>query len=132
MTHEQMIEWFACKVCGKPVGLDPDKCHSTIGRQNPLCRDYKCCRIKEKSEQQLRYAKSGTDRNIFLKACPGSGKTEVVGLKAAYEIKHWDKQVGGIAVLTLILGVLRVLNERFSIASFDGRIERVGDICSIF
>jgi DNA helicase-2/ATP-dependent DNA helicase PcrA len=86
MTYEEMVEWFACKVCGKPAGLDPNECHSTIGHQNPLCNTYKCCRIKEKSEQQLDYARSGIDKNIFLKACPGSGKTEVVGLKAAYEI----------------------------------------------
>jgi len=123
MTHEEMVEWFACKVCGKPAGLAPDKCHLTIGRQHPLCNTYKCCRIKEKSEQQLKYAKSGIDKNIFLKACPGSGKTEVVGLKAAYEIKHWNRKAGGIAVLTFTNNAADVIHER--VCQFAG-IEKAG------
>jgi len=123
MTREELIEWFACNVCGKPTGLDPDECHSTIGRQNPLCNKYKCCRIEEKSEQQLNYAGSPIDKNIFLKACPGSGKTEVVGLKAAYEIKRWDKKVGGIAVLTFTNNSADVIHER--VCQFAG-VEKAG------
>ncbi len=95
-----MIEWFACKVCAKPAQLDPEECHVTRGRQNALCREHDCCRIKEKSEEQLSYAIGPADKNIFLRACPGSGKTEVVGLKAAYEIRNWTRGVGGIAVWT--------------------------------
>ncbi|MBL7189711.1 MAG: ATP-dependent helicase [Phycisphaerae bacterium] len=123
MRHEGMIEWFACNVCGKPIGLDHDECHSTIGRQNPLCNAYKCCRIKEKSPQQLDYAGSGIDKNIFLKACPGSGKTEVVGLKAAYETKCWDRKVGGVAVLTFTNNAADVIHER--VCQFAG-VEKAG------
>lgn len=123
MTHKEMVEKFACEVCGKPVGLDPDECYATIGRQNPLCNAYKCCRIKEKSPQQLDYALSPIDKNIFLKACPGSGKTEVVGLKAAYEIKHWAKRMGGIAVLTFTNNAADVIHER--VCQFAG-IEKTG------
>jgi DNA helicase II / ATP-dependent DNA helicase PcrA len=112
MTHEEMVEWFACNVCGKPAGVRPDECHSTFGRQNQLCSDYECCRINEKSKQQLKYAKSGIDKNIFLTACPGSGKTEVVGLKAAYEIKQWNRNKGGIAVLTFTNNAANVIHER--------------------
>ena len=123
MTHEEMIERFACKVCQKPSGLDPDKCHATIGRQRPLCREYNCCRIKEKSDEQLSYARSPIDRNIFLRACPGSGKTEVVALKAAYEIKNWNKQVGGLAVLTFTNNAADVIHKR--VCQFAG-IDKAG------
>ncbi len=112
MTHEEMIGWFASIVCGKPDGMSPDECHATIARQNPLCSGYKCCRIKEKSEEQLAYAKIPTDRNVFLSACPGSGKTEVIGLKAAYEIRQWDRQPGGIAVLTFTNNAADVICQR--------------------
>lgn len=123
MTHDQLIEWFACKVCEKPMGLDPDECHSTIGRQNPLCINYKCCRIKEKSSEQLKYVGSPIDKNIFLKACPGGGKTEVVGLKAAYEIRRWDRPVGGIAVLTFTNNAADVIHER--VCQFAG-VDKAG------
>ena len=54
------------------------------------------------------------DKNIYLKACPGSGKTEVVGLKSAYEIKRWDREAGGIAVLTFTNNAADVISERAS------------------
>ncbi len=114
MTHDQMKETMACQVCGKPEGLSLDKCYVTVGKKNPLCNEYGKCRIAEKSEPQFNYAFSDVDKNIFLKACPGSGKTEVVGLKTAYEIKRWDKKVGGIAALTFTNNAADVISERVS------------------
>jgi len=49
---------------------------------------------------------------VFLKACPGSGKTEVVGLKAAYEMSKWLKTPGGIAVLTFTNNAAEVIEKR--------------------
>jgi DNA helicase II / ATP-dependent DNA helicase PcrA len=112
MTHRESVEATACAVCGKPQGLLPNKCHSTIGKRNPLCNAHKYCRIDEKSDDQLDYVLSPIDQNIFLKACPGSGKTEVVGLKAAYEIRRWNKNVGGIAVLTFTNTAADIIRER--------------------
>lgn len=112
MTLDQMKEVMACEVCGKPGGLSLIKCHATLGKKKPLCNEYGKCRISEKSEPQFNYAFSEVDKNIFLKACPGSGKTEVVGLKTAYEIKRWDKEVGGIAVLTFTNNAADVISER--------------------
>lgn len=114
MTHDQMKETMACQVCGKPGDLSLDVCYASFGKNNPLCHDYDRCRIAEKSEQQFNYAFSDLDKNIFLKACPGSGKTEVVGLKSAYEIKRWDQEVGGIAVLTFTNNAADVISERVS------------------
>ncbi|WP_415347901.1 UvrD-helicase domain-containing protein, partial [Clostridium perfringens] len=49
---------------------------------------------------QLGYILSDINKNIYLKACPGSGKTEVLGVKSAYEINKWLEKDKGIAILT--------------------------------
>ncbi len=69
-------------------------------------------RIKEKTEQQLKYVLSPIDENVFLEACAGSGKTEVVGIKTAYEINKWDKRVGGLAVLTFTNEATKTIKNR--------------------
>ena len=114
MTHEQMIEEAACNICGKVKGLPTGECFAGYGQSNPFCNEYGCCRIDEKSENQLMYALENGDRSVFLKACPGSGKTEVVGLRAAYEIQKWDKFPGGIAVLTFTNNAADVIMHRVS------------------
>lgn len=38
--------------------------------------------------------------NLAIRACPGSGKTRIVGTRFAYEIVNWDKTRGGIAALS--------------------------------
>lgn len=52
------------------------------------------------SEEQIDYIYSDIKSNVYLNAFPGSGKTEVIGLKSAIEIKKWDKPNSGIAILT--------------------------------
>ena len=111
MAHEEMVESVACKVCGKPPKLPPNECHRSFGRKRPLCNEHDKCRIFEKSEEQLTYVLSPI-QNLFLRACPGCGKTEVVGLKAAYEIQRWDKKPGGIAVLTFTNNATEVIRQR--------------------
>ena len=54
-------------------------------------------RIEEKTNEQLDYIFSPLDQCIYLEACAGSGKTEVLGLKAAYEICKWGSDKSGIA-----------------------------------
>lgn len=112
MINSDSWNELACIVCGKPKGIPLEECHDTFGRNNPSCNDAKGCRILEKTEEQLEYVHSSSCENIFLKACPGSGKTESVGLKAAYEIKRWNKKVGGIAVLTFTNSASDVIAER--------------------
>src|SRR3989339_164712 len=62
--------------------------------------DKNLVRIKEKTDEQLDYVLASINKNILLKACPGSGKTGVVGLKGAYEIQKWNRKPSGIAILT--------------------------------
>jgi DNA helicase-2/ATP-dependent DNA helicase PcrA len=114
MNLQDRNEQIARDICGKPAGITMEECHRTFGRRNALCGDHKTCRIAEKSEEQTNYVLSSIQGNTFLRACPGSGKTEVVGLKAAYEIKKWDRSLGGIAVVTFTNAAADVIAQRAS------------------
>ena len=76
-------------------------------------------RIEEKTDEQLDYILSPIDQCIYLEACAGSGKTEVLGLKAAYEICRWRSRKTGIAVLTFTNEAITTIADRVS--SFYGK-----------
>ena len=98
MTKEKLQEEISKVVCAKPDNITCEECFKMARGQ--ICRGSKQCRISEKTEEQLEYVLSSIQENVFLKACAGSGKTEVVGLKTAYEIKKWKECNSGIAVLS--------------------------------
>lgn len=54
----------------------------------------------EFTKEQEEYLNSNINHNVFLEACPGSGKTEVVAAKVAQEIESWKNFPGGIASLS--------------------------------
>ena len=70
------------------------------------------------SEEQLDFILHPIDSACYLKACPGSGKTEVVGIKAAYEIADWKEKFVGIAVLSFTKNAAKEIAER--IKKFGG------------
>lgn len=72
----------------------------TTGICNGVLANNKKCIFDCLSEEQIDYIYSDIKSNVYLNACPGSGKTEVIGLKSAIEIKKWDKPNSGIAILT--------------------------------
>ena len=76
-------------------------------------------RIEEKTNEQLDYIFSPIDQSIYLEACAGSGKTEVLGLKAAYEICKWRAGKSGIAVLTFTNEATATIANR--VTDFYGR-----------
>lgn len=123
MNDSEAKNELAWRVCRKPGEISFGECLKTFGQDNQLCRDYGRCRIEEKSEEQLEYIFSSRNENVFLKACPGSGKTEVVGLKAAYEVMKWDAKVGGIAILTFTNNAADVISKR--VMQFAG-IKKLG------
>jgi len=86
------------KVCS--VNWDDTDYVECKGKLDRYCLSVRECIIHKKSEQQKEYIVSSIERNIFLKACPGSGKTEVLGIKTAYELSNWKKENSGIAILT--------------------------------
>ena len=57
-------------------------------------------RLEEKTDEQLDYILSSSNQCTYVEAYAGSGKTEILALKAAYEICNWDDRKSGIAVLT--------------------------------
>lgn len=114
--HEELYNSIAANVCNKPNTLTGEDCFSQT--TNPLCRNHKACRLFEKSLEQLKYVQQPITEDTFLRACPGSGKTEVVGLKAAHEIKSWPHSNKGIAVLTFTNNAANEIAER--ITQFTG------------
>lgn len=94
-------------LCGVDEKSGCDKC-----KKNE--RDSHVCRLQEKSDEQLDYILSSHLENVYLEACAGSGKTEVLGIKAAYEICKWNTQNRGIAVLTFTNEASHTIEERIS------------------
>lgn len=68
--------------------------------------------VKKLSAEQITYINHFFRRSTFLEACPGSGKTEIIGLKAAIEIKKWGKIQGGLAVVTFTNSAANELSLR--------------------
>ncbi len=64
------------------------------------------------SDEQVEYIYHYLKQSSFLKACPGSGKTEVIGIKAGYEIHKWDSYFSGLAVVTFTTSAAKELNDR--------------------
>ena len=114
MNRDEKIEVLALSICGKSPAISPSECRATNGTTNPLCNECETCRIARNSNEQLDYVLSSIEECVFIKACPGSGKTEVVGLKAAYEMSKWAKTPGGIAVLTFTNNAAEIIEKRVS------------------
>ena len=113
-TKNEKFDLVALNICRKPKGVTPENCYLAQGTYSLICRNYKKCRIWEKSDEQLDYILHDFNTSSFLLACAGSGKTEVVGFKAAYEISLWKKFLGGIAVLTFTNNAASIIQERVS------------------
>lgn len=88
------------------------------GKLIPKCLKQGFCCIAHLSEQQIAYILEDAMSDVYLNACPGSGKTEVVGVKAAYEINRWNIRHAGIAVLTFTNSAENEL--RFRVSSYLG------------
>jgi len=50
--------------------------------------------------EQMEFITHDINIPCYLEACPGSGKTEVVGIKAAYELIDWKVMFSGMAFLS--------------------------------
>lgn len=85
-------------LCGH--NLSPNDISHCNGILQRKCMASNYCCINHLSDQQIKYIFSNNTSDAYLNACPGSGKTEVVGVKSAYEIKRWLSQNTGMAILT--------------------------------
>jgi len=105
-------------LCNNTEKYSAEECYSFHCNTNSSCQYYGKCRIFEKTLEQLQYIIQDLKEDIFLTACPGSGKTEVVGLKSAYEIKQWKNVISGITILTYTNKATDVITDR--IQQFTG------------
>ncbi|HKR60954.1 MAG TPA: ATP-dependent helicase, partial [Pyrinomonadaceae bacterium] len=64
------------------------------------------------SSEQLGYVSHRLSVPCHVEACPGSGKTEIVGIKAAYEFLGWQDRFSGIAILTFTKNAAAEIKSR--------------------
>lgn len=103
-----------------------EKCNSDLfacdGIQNSRCKQLEKSFIHNMNEGQINYVTSQLRKNIFLKACPGSGKTEVLAIKVAYEKEQWKLKKQGFAVLTFTNSAEKEINNRLD-CYLNGKLE---------
>lgn len=90
------------KICKTLCGRNgcPKNVYDCNGKLSYRCENIGKSFINNLNNNQVAYITSSIDEDIFLKACPGSGKTEVLGIKSAYETRRWKKKYQGIAIFT--------------------------------
>ena len=103
-----------------------EKCHSELpacdGKQNSRCKQLGKSFILNMNAGQIDYVTSQLWKNTFLKACPGSGKTEVLAIKVAYEKEQWKLKTQGFAVLTFTNSAEKEINSRLD-CYLNGKLE---------
>lgn len=77
-----------------------------------LVKDRLSILTSDLSEEQLDFILHPIKTPCYLKACPGGGKTEVVGIKAAYDIKAWENSFAGVAVLSFTKNAAKEIADR--------------------
>lgn len=65
------------------------------------------------TDEQLHYIeRTQITENIFLNACPGSGKTETIAQRVANEVESWANFPSGIAVLSFTKSAAKEIEHR--------------------
>lgn len=65
------------------------------------------------TKEQLNYIeRAKITENIFLNACPGSGKTETIAQRVANEVESWANFPSGIAVLSFTKSAAKEIEHR--------------------
>ena len=99
----------------------PESYTACVGCLHSKCAEAGFCCIKNLNDQQVDYVQASIEEDIYLNACPGSGKTEVIGVKIAHEVKRWTQEAVGIAVLTFTNSAEDELRERIGLYT-NGRV----------
>lgn len=68
------------------------------------------------SKEQIAYIEEPLAQSVYLRACPGSGKTEVIAAKVAKVVRDWPHFPAGIAVLSFSRSATGELVERIALA----------------
>ncbi|WP_111811606.1 UvrD-helicase domain-containing protein [Acinetobacter soli] len=65
------------------------------------------------TDEQLNYIEDAKiTENIFLNACPGSGKTETIAQRVANEIENWSSYPSGMAILSFTKSATKEIEHR--------------------
>lgn len=64
------------------------------------------------THEQQAYIGASLNEHVYLRACPGSGKTEVVAAMIAKATREWQRSPSGIAVLTFCNSATDELKDR--------------------
>lgn len=64
------------------------------------------------TDEQMKFILHPLDAGSFLKACPGSGKTQCVGIKLAFHVSQWNNRHSGIAVLSFTRNAANEIKKR--------------------
>ena len=108
----QQFDAVAGVICGKPANETSEECFAKR-RDGPFyCRGHDKCRLAEMTNEQLGYVLHLLETESYLKACPGSGKTESIALKAAYVLRARQWSCAGIAFLTFTNNAADVVEAR--------------------
>ncbi|MBK6965347.1 MAG: UvrD-helicase domain-containing protein [Bacteroidales bacterium] len=62
--------------------------------------------------EQMEFITHDINIPCYLEACPGSGKTEVVGIKAAYELIDWKSNFSGFAIVSFTNNASNEIEKR--------------------
>ncbi len=103
---------IAQRLCGDVVITPLDKCFEKNHNSQHICSHSSQCQIKLLTNEQIDYIASDIFQSSYLEACPGSGKTHVLGFKAAYEISRWSRDISGIAFLSFTRNAAKEIRER--------------------
>ena len=106
------VEVLRKLLCQKPD--DVTNFMECDGKLCGKCQHDGYCNILHLSEKQHAYIDVDIRSSIYLKACPGSGKTEVLGVKCAVEFERWSAATSGIAVLTFTNSAEDEMKSRIS------------------
>lgn len=98
----------------------PDQCCVCNGKLKNKCMADGYCNLLHLTQKQLDYVESDINRSIYLNACPGSGKTEVIAVKYSYETQKWMRPCSGIAVLTFTNSAENEIRDRINSFSPKG------------
>lgn len=106
MTRTEKLNLISNQLCGVS---EIDNC---TYMHDGKCKKFGKCGIVEKTDEQLNYIVSPKTENCYLEACAGSGKTEVLAMKAAYEICKWNYDNAGVAVLSFTNEATSTIRDR--------------------
>jgi len=68
--------------------------------------------IERLTQEQMKFIVHDINLSCFIEACPGSGKTEVVGIKSAYELIDWGNNFVGLAIVSFSKNASKEIENR--------------------